>query len=178
MEAYCGVEVQSRSFLTSTPDLLKIAPYNNFKICFNLTLPGTKEVHVCQVVVFLKIYSRFVLDVQLIWRSSISQHKNLCYLWDVSKNILLYAYIWGGTAQLGNGPNFFVVSSYCSRHRDHQQSDTHTHTHTHRGRTRLDEWLPRHKGHYLHNTQPPQQMDIYALRGTRTRDPMHHSYKC
>ena len=47
----------------------------------------------------------------------------------------------------------------------------HTHTHT-QSSTRLNRWSARRRGRYIHNKQPIEGANIYALTVIRTRDPV------
>jgi hypothetical protein len=54
--------------------------------------------------------------------------------------------------------------------RSHRIRYTHT-----AGRTPLNQWSARRRGHYIHNTQQTQQMYIRALSWIRTYDPSNQA---
>jgi hypothetical protein len=62
-------------------------------------------------------------------------------------------FFYGATAQVGPRP-------------PHYWGFQITHT---PGRTSLNEWSARRRGHYLHNNQQTQGTNIHALSGVRTR---------
>jgi hypothetical protein len=86
-------------------------------------------------------------DCLVSWKRRLYRNNGATFHYTIT--LIEALFLWGATAQMGQGHLIIEVS------KPHTTKSTHTHIHTH-SKTPLEQWKVRYIGRYLHNIQHTQ----------------------